>query len=56
MLTELKQYLTGPNRYLTDSYRFKILRRTIVWIGTGMEIYNPSSSAKILSPNKKAAR
>ena len=56
MLKELKQHLTGPNRYLTDSYRFKILRRPIAWIGTGMEIYNSSSRAKILSPNKKAVR
>ena len=30
MLTELRQYLTGPDQYLTNSYRLVILRQALL--------------------------
>ena len=52
----LKQYLSRPDQYLSNSYRLGILRQASAWIGNGIEIHNPLNSAEILHPNKKAAR
>ena len=41
MLTQLKQYLTGLDQYLNNSYRLVILRQATAWIETGIEIHNP---------------
>ena len=38
MLTQLKQYLTGPDQHLNNSYRIVILRQSLGWVGNIIEI------------------
>ena len=39
MLMQLKQYLTGLDQYLNNSYRLAILRQATALIETGIEIH-----------------
>ena len=52
----VKEFLIGPDQYLSNSYKLAGPKKGFFWIGNCIKIQNPLNSTEYLGPNKKAER